>query len=31
VPRRGSALCIGAVDVKSADAILERLARRGSY
>src|SRR5260370_36001446 len=30
VPRRGSPLCIGAVDVKSADAILERLARRGS-
>ena len=29
VPRRGSALCIGAVDVKSADAILEQLARRG--
>jgi hypothetical protein len=28
VPRRGSSLCVGAVDIASADAILTRLSRR---
>jgi hypothetical protein len=27
VPRRGRPLCVGGLDVKAADAILERLAR----
>ncbi len=30
VPRRGRPLCVGGLDVKAADAILERLARVGS-